>query len=94
MARKKDLQEQISYQPGVPKSKANPNRNNHTKRKNSNYGGYTSGQYMDDRFTIDPVTGKKKRGPVPENVKKEIAKDAVIVVLMLLLMLVIRLFVR
>ena len=30
----------------ICKAKGNPNKNNHSKKKNSNYGGYTAGTYM------------------------------------------------
>ena len=30
----------------IRKAKGNPNKNNHSKKKNSNYGGYTAGPYM------------------------------------------------
>ena len=30
----------------IRKAKGNPNKNNHSKKKNSNYGGYTAGSYM------------------------------------------------
>ena len=30
----------------IRKAKGNPNKNNHAKKKNSNYGGYTTGAYM------------------------------------------------
>lgn len=30
----------------IRKAKGNPNKNNHSKKKNSNYGGYTAGTYM------------------------------------------------
>ena len=30
----------------IRKAKGNPNKNNHSKKKNSNYGGYSAGSYM------------------------------------------------
>ena len=30
----------------IRKAKGNPNKNNHSKKKNGNYGGYTAGTYM------------------------------------------------
>lgn len=34
----------------IRKAKGNPNKNIHSKKKNSNYGGYTTGAYMARRW--------------------------------------------
>ena len=34
----------------IRKAKGNPNKNNHSKKKNSNYGGYTAGTYMSGKL--------------------------------------------
>ena len=34
----------------IRKAKGNPNKNNHSKKKNSNYGGYTAGSYMTQKL--------------------------------------------
>ena len=34
----------------IRKAKGNPNKNNHSKKKNSNYGGYSAGSYMTQKL--------------------------------------------
>ena len=34
----------------IRKAKGNPNKNNHAKKKNSNYGGYSAGSYMTQKL--------------------------------------------
>ena len=48
MAKNKDYSQIHQYanrQEEIRKAKGNPNKNNHVKKKNSNYGGYTAGRY-------------------------------------------------
>ena len=54
MAKNKDYSQINQYanrQEEIRKAKGNPNKNNHVKKKNSNYGGYTAGRYMADKLT-------------------------------------------
>ena len=53
MAKNKDYSQINQYanrQEEIRKAKGNPNKNNHVKKKNSNYGGYTAGHYMADKM--------------------------------------------
>ena len=41
-----NVNQYANQEENIRKAKGNPNKNNHSKKKNSNYGGYTAGTYM------------------------------------------------
>ena len=47
----------------IRKAKGNPNKNNHSKKKNSNYGGYTAGTYMAGKLA--EKAKQQERGKLP-----------------------------
>lgn len=57
----------------IRKAKGNPNKNNHAKKKNSNYGGYSTsaGSYMAQKLA--------ERGKQQERVKRPVAEHTLIV---------------
>ena len=50
---KANVNQYANQEEAIRKAKGNPNKNIHSKKKNSNYGGYTTGAYM--------VTNPKKK---------------------------------
>lgn len=43
---KANVNQYANQEEAIRKAKGNPNKNIHSKKKNSNYGGYTTGAYM------------------------------------------------
>ena len=69
----------------IRKAKGNPNKNVHTKKNGSNYGGtYSPGHYMADK--ISQKVAKQERVALP----KELKTVMTIVVLVLVLLLILR----
>ena len=52
----------------IRKAKGNPNKNNHSKKKNSNYGGYTAGRYMADKLTSKAAQQERVKLPMWLNI--------------------------
>ena len=67
----------------IRKAKGNPNKNIHSKKKNSNYGGYTTGAYMAHK--VAETVGKQERVKLPMwlNVTLGVEFAAVMAVLIL-----------
>lgn len=67
----------------IRKAKGNPNKNIHAKKKNSNYGGYTTGAYMAHK--VAETVGKQERVKLPTwlNVTLGVEFAAVMAVLIL-----------
>lgn len=67
----------------IRKAKGNPNKNVHHKKKNSNYGGYTTGAYMAHK--VAETVGKQERVKLPMwlNVTLGVEFAAVMAVLIL-----------
>ena len=67
----------------IRKAKGNPNKNIHSKKKNSNYGGYTTGAYMAHK--VAETVGKQERVKLPTwlNVTLGVEFAAVMAVLIL-----------
>ena len=67
----------------IRKAKGNPNKNIHSKKKNSNYGGYTTGAYMARK--VAETVGKQERVKLPTwlNVTLGVEFAAVMTVLIL-----------
>ena len=71
MAKNKDYSQINQYanrQEEIRKAKGNPNKNNHAKKKNSNYGGYTAGRYMADKLTGKAAQQERVKLPMWLNI--------------------------
>ena len=71
MAKNKDYSQINQYanrQEEIRKAKGNPNKNNHVKKKNSNYGGYTAGRYMVDKLTSKAAQQERVKLPMWLNI--------------------------
>ncbi len=71
MAKNKDYSQINQYanrQEEIRKAKGNPNKNNHVKKKNSNYGGYTAGRYMADKLTSKAAQQERVKLPMWLNI--------------------------
>ena len=71
MAKNKDYSQINQYanrQEEIRKAKGNPNKNNHAKKKNSNYGGYTAGRYMADKLTSKAAQQERVKLPMWLNI--------------------------
>ena len=71
MAKNKDYSQINQYanrQEEIRKAKGNPNKNNHAKKKNSNYGGYTAGHYMADKLTSKAAQQERVKLPMWLNI--------------------------
>ena len=67
----------------IRKAKGNPNKNNHAKKKNSNYGGYTTGSYMAQKIMDKANQQERVKLPTWLKVWLGVLFAAVIVVLIL-----------
>ena len=74
---------QYANEEAIRKAKGNPNKNIHSKKKNSNYGGYTTGAYMAHK--VAETVGKQERVKLPMwlNVTLGVEFAAVMAVLIL-----------
>ena len=69
----------------VRKARGNPNKNVHTKKKNSNYGGYTAGNYVVDK--IGEKVKKQEHVQLPAWMRIALAVDFVVLIVLLVLRL-------
>jgi len=69
------------------KAKGNPNKNNHSGKKNSNYGGYTAANYVADR--VRSKVAKQERVTIPKGLRIGLTILLVVIVMMLILRLVV-----
>ena len=67
----------------IRKAKGNPNKNNHAKKKNSNYGGYTTGAYMAQKIVDKANQQERVKLPTWLNVTLGVEFGAVLLVLIL-----------
>ena len=70
----------------IRKAKGNPNKNNHSKKKNSNYGGYNAtgtGAYVANKISQKAANREKVKLPVGAKVALGVLFGAVIVTLIL-----------
>ena len=56
---KANVNQYANQEEAIRKAKGNPNKNIHSKKKNSNYGGYTTGAYMAHK--VAETVGKQER---------------------------------
>ena len=71
MAKNKDYSQINQYanrQEEIRKAKGNPNKNNHARKKNSNYGGHTAGRYMADKLTSKAAQQERVKLPMWLNI--------------------------
>ena len=74
---KANVNQYANQEEAIRKAKGNPNKNIHSKKKNSNYGGYTTGAYMAQKVA------EKVKLPTWLNVTL-IAEFAVVLVILIL----------
>ena len=60
---KATVNQYANQEEAIRKAKGNPNKNIHSKKKNSNYGGYTTGAYMAHK--VAETVGKQERVKLP-----------------------------
>ncbi len=80
---KATVNQYANQEEAIRKAKGNPNKNIHSKKKNSNYGGYTTGAYMAHK--VAETVGKQERVKLPSwlNVTLGVEFAAVMAVLIL-----------
>ena len=80
---KATVNQYANQEEAIRKAKGNPNENIHSKKKNSNYGGYTTGAYMAHK--VAETVGKQERVKLPTwlNVTLGVEFAAVMAVLIL-----------
>lgn len=80
---KATVNQYANQEEAIRKAKGNPNKNIHSKKKNSNYGGYTTGAYMARK--VAETVGKQERVKLPTwlNVTLGVEFAAVMAVLIL-----------
>ncbi len=80
---KATVNQYANQEEAIRKAKGNPNKNIHSKKKNSNYGGYTTGAYMARK--VAETVGKQERVKLPTwlNVTLGVEFAAVMTVLIL-----------
>ena len=80
---KATVNQYANQEEAIRKAKGNPNKNIHSKKKNSNYGGYTTGAYMAHK--VAETVGKQERVKLPVwlNVTLGVEFAAVMAVLIL-----------
>ena len=67
------------------KARGNPNKNVHTKKKNSNYGGYTAGNYVVDK--IGQKVKEQEHVQLPTWMKVALVADFAVLIVLLVLRL-------
>ena len=80
---KATVNQYANQEEAIRKAKGNPNKNIHSKKKNSNYGGYTTGAYLAHK--VAETVGKQERVKLPTwlNVTLGVEFAAVMAVLIL-----------
>ena len=71
----------------IRKAKGNPNKNVHRKKKNSNYGGYTAGNYMAQKIMDKAAQQERVQLPTWLKIWLGVVFGALLVVLVLGLLL-------
>ena len=80
---KANVNQYANQEEAIRKAKGNPNKNIHSKKKNSNYGGYTTGAYMAQTVAEKVNQQEKVKLPTWLNVTL-IAEFAVVLVILIL----------
>ena len=80
---KANVNQYANQEEAIRKAKDNPNKNIHSKKKNSNYGGYTTGAYMAQKVAEKVNQQEKVKLPTWLNVTL-IAEFAVVLVILIL----------
>ena len=79
---KANVNQYANQEEAIRKAKGNPNKNIHSKKKNSNYGGYTTGAYMAQKVAEKVNQQEKVKLPTWLNVTL-IAEFAVVLVILI-----------
>ena len=72
-----------NHEEAIRKAKGNPNKNVHAKKKNSNYGGYSTGSYMAQKIVDKANQQERVKLPTWLNVTLGVEFAAVLIVLIL-----------
>ncbi len=80
---KMNVNQYANQEEAIRKAKGNPNKNNHAKKKNSNYGGYSTGAYMARKVVEKANQQERVKLPTWLNVTLGVEFAAVLVVLVL-----------
>ena len=72
-----------NHEEAIRKAKGNPNKNNHSKKKNSNYGGYTAGNYMAQKIMDKAAQQERVQLPTWLKIWLGVVFGALLVVLVL-----------
>ena len=78
-----NVNQYANQEENIRKAKGNPNKNVHHKKKNSNYGGYTTGSYMAQKIMDKANQQERVKLPIWLKVWLGVLFAAVIVVLIL-----------
>ena len=77
------MNQYANQEEAIRKAKGNPNKNIHAKKKNSNYGGYTTGAYMAQKIVDKANQQERVKLPTWLNVTLGVEFGAVLLVLIL-----------
>ena len=80
---KANVNQYANQEEAIRKAKGNPNKNIHAKKKNSNYGGYTTGAYMAQKIVDKANQQERVKLPTWLNVTLGVEFGAVLLVLIL-----------
>ena len=78
-----NVNQYANQEEAIRKAKGNPNKNIHAKKKNSNYGGYTTGAYMAQKIVDKANQQERVKLPTWLNVTLGVEFGAVLLVLIL-----------
>ncbi len=78
-----NVNQYANQEEAIRKAKGNPNKNIHSKKKNSNYGGYTTGAYMAQKIVDKANQQERVKLPTWLNVTLGVEFGAVLLVLIL-----------
>lgn len=78
-----NVNQYANQEEAIRKAKGNPNKNIHAKKKNSNYGGYTTGAYMAQKIVDKANQQERVKLPAWLNVTLGVEFGAVLLVLIL-----------
>jgi len=78
-----NVNQYANQEEAIRKAKGNPNKNIHSKKKNSNYGGYTTGAYMAQKIVDKANQQERVKLPTWLNITLGVEFGAVLLVLIL-----------
>lgn len=78
-----NVNQYANQEEAIRKAKGNPNKNIHAKKKNSNYGGYTTGAYMAQKIVDKANQQERVKLPTWLNITLGVEFGAVLLVLIL-----------